>query len=387
MFPIRMILALGLLGGGVLHAQELGDIQNMYQVHKTLVETKDDATVYGRTNAGEGALNVFQLSARDDYNVSEEGAGTVALDSLTLSEEIDRESDFEQATRDWESELLFRMQMRTLFSNERIDDSVFDLVQDLNDIDVVLFGTKAEPVLSPPFAQKTSTEFEESIHELSQIGDKGQERIFEGLEVDVEKSDVNFLYDEGASSLAGVWDQSNRFLYELEGKTLATGCLGNRIFEMSILCQNFPDFTTNQVWTIPVPPPFKFIPEVYRVTRALPEAIQAVRPLDIFPFFNALEVRILEQSSCSREFESGGEANVDIKNENIDACLNLEADLLERDIQAIKTRSRIMMETQNQYRGSYTLEQFGLMLKSLQARIELTETFMRTIADKNIVTQ
>ena len=168
----------------LVQAQSLSDIQDLYKVHQQMVETKDDEVIYSRTKAGEGRLSVFGKAVQSDFGVAEgeiETATTTSLDFVSLAENVASESDFEAQTRAWENQMLFRMQIRPLFINERVEDSVFDLVQDLNDIDQVLFGTKSEPLLEPPFARPDSVDFEEAIHELSQIGDKEQEVVEEGL--------------------------------------------------------------------------------------------------------------------------------------------------------------------------------------------------------------
>lgn len=260
-------------------------------------------------------------------------------------ENFEKVYNFELSVLDFEEDLISELEKLPIFSNEKNNDGLFDLVEDLNEIDVILFGEKASKI-NPAFIKPSSKRFNTSSEDW-QIGDEAKKGNSSGLAVGTKmESNVGSAYSRNDSSIAKNLESIKNDLVKLISKSLAPECTSKKQHEPTSLEKNLANHGSGGNFNYSKPQKSKNRPEFFENKEEV-----------IAETFLGFETELIKEVPCEkRQKNMLKNVSVDIVKNSLNECRVLGAQVFLRSLDGIYKRTESISEKKHGYRISEILD-------------------------------
>lgn len=279
--------------------------------------------------------------------------------------------DFESSVLDFEENLISELEKLSIFSNEKSDDGLFDLIEDLNEIDVILFGEKASKT-NPAFAKAASQTFNASAEDW-QVGDEAKKNESEGLVVDVKmENNVGSAYSAKDSSISSNLESIKNDLVKLISKSLAPECTSKKHFEPTSLEKNLANHGSGGSFNASKPPKSKNEPESQENEKEV-----------IAETFLGSETELIREVPCEeRQKKILKGVSVEIVKESLNECRVLAVQNFSRMLEGIYKRTESISEKKHGYRIAEALDFWIKHFDTFLIEVVDMRKLLEVIADK-----
>ncbi len=240
--------------------------QRVYQ-HLTLIENALDPQTADTTKQLESQIDSFCNGNPPDRVLFPR----VPLNEfIRISEQIQNLCAYEQELLILEQNLIRKNTFRTLFANESLHDSPFDIIQDLHTIDTIFYGEKFDEQKPPRPSFAIYQFFTTAITNPEFWQYQTQKGIEDELGNVLQQKEYARFEDSITGNIAGIMPALNL----LSQQSLMTGVATNQVFESPLYKGSTGKAIGADPMVIETTPPDKSIPES--------ESVRSFRVLHIF---------------------------------------------------------------------------------------------------------
>ncbi len=273
---------------------------------------------------------------------------------------------------DWEQNLIYKQKTNPRYSNEVTGDGLFDLVQNWNDIDRLLFGGNAS---------KTNAKFGKNTAEFSvseepwQKGDPRQKaKSGESITKNTEKG-TTVVHAKTDDSVSAHLNYLEQFLKTWIGKPVNPQVATRRLIQAENCAQNNKQVDPQ--------PPLKM--PTKKLTPPEVALVEAQKKEDFLSNFRAIESRLLHQSRCEPVTLSSLTRQKTVGTQTVQTCEFFRDHKLSRDIEAFEKTGDIYVDQLNGYRVGEALLSMDDHMQALYGGISQLQAYLKSIAGWTVV--
>lgn len=322
----------------------------------------------------------FSIIRNDIPDTFYEKAGQGVSNYLDVRSRLVNRFALAKSIWDLEQKLLEKTKVIPRYLNEASSDDDFDLIRNWNDIDRVLFGSKAKNT-EAQFGDIDSTKFSKRSDPNGrswQVGDPRNSLTNTGSNRVIGNVGEKALYVNGDHSVAGYLDKIKRSLGAKWGsggvnsQALLMGVEGRQIFQNNFVPPDIEISSSPTVFKSP------------RQKSLLPELHLVQKKNDVQNFFVAIEDELLGRSRCENLYlRDINRANTDAE-KVVDECMLLRNIELDHELEGIIKTGNINPEEIYGFRLGKALQELDQHFWTFKDEVLKMRNLLESIASKKV---
>lgn len=354
-----LFLCLAMMIGTTTQAVDLESYLNIYGDTRADLSVVDESVLFERIETGVFSSIDRALTDEEERSLIDTSVTSslpLNVDPTAALSEVRKKYEFERRALNLEEHLLHEFSLLPALANESDEDSPFDLLDDLNLIDQLLFGAKWERS-NPNFAIEGS-ELSQAQEDW-QVGDP--RAIDEEAGISYATGSPPDVLEDGERSIAAAIEDLMTYTQELNAKPLNLEYPTKRFFDTGQAIANVAETIRLTARVFSTPEALDLIPEVVSVLENTMRSV--VEP--VFSRYTTTDDRDFYSSLYTQQ----GALN------SSELQQNLEDLFLRIDVAGIQRGAELFSQSQRLTNTDRAIEHLGLHLASIRDQaLEIQET-------------